>query len=270
METIYIHVKKLNYEKIKPRDVYTIRIVKRMIIIITKIEWNYCRPVDFSKTKPETVTAHVSQTLCFFWYIINLSRESRRRVLQLAVLDRNRSISRREVSENGILLELTVLPRAVIEVQCIAHRIVLEFPRFGPRRGLIEPANERLPFRAGDDLRPFPRLLQRLHSLAPQTPTVTLRLFLFRGWNSFPTVRFSRTVAREIPKATATAGGKCKFLWIVAWIVVFLGGIHGGWWRLQRHGRGNWLSKKRMRRGRLCPCKPWFSLSRIYLLRNVP
>lgn len=62
---------------------------------------------------------------------------------------------------------MTVLPRTLVEIQRVTQGVVLEFRPVEPV--LVESANEGLPLRAGDDLRPLPEV-----SPTPDPPLVVV------------------------------------------------------------------------------------------------
>lgn len=66
-----------------------------------------------------------------------------------------------EVREVGVfVIELTILPRALVEVESVTQRIVLEIPGLVADPVAVEAADEGLPLRASDNLRPLSELLE--------------------------------------------------------------------------------------------------------------
>lgn len=68
-----------------------------------------------------------------------------------------------------IVVELTVLRGALVEVQGITQRVVLEGCGGGSMVAVaaVEAADERLPLRASDDLRPLTDLLEGAYRAGP-------------------------------------------------------------------------------------------------------
>ncbi|KAG2610597.1 hypothetical protein PVAP13_4KG200203 [Panicum virgatum] len=115
---------------------------------------------------------------------VRLVEEQRRRVAAAEVHGRpgggrrRRDEARGEVEVPRVVVVALGPAAAAVEVERVAERVVAELPAAGPVARAAaaepEPADEGLPPRAGHQLRPLPRLHQRVHP-APPPPAAARR-----------------------------------------------------------------------------------------------